>query len=109
MSPKAKSLIPAIASLTVTPFLLFCQIVGVLLASMILAEESNPMWVKILSMLVWVLIGALAVILPVWAFTTGKKSEIKASQIIGVVVGAGALVLQVYFILSFVSGGFLFL
>jgi polyferredoxin len=76
---------------------------------MILAEESNPIWVKTLSMLVWVLIGALAVFLPVWAFITGKKSEIKASQIIGGVVGAGALALQVYFILSFVSGGFLFL
>jgi len=76
---------------------------------MILAEESNPMWVKILSMLVWVLIGALAVFLPVWAFITGKKSEIKASQIIGGAVGASALALQVYFILSFVSGGFLFL
>lgn len=60
-------------------------------------------------MLVWVLIGALAVILPVWAFITGKKLTIKASQIIGGVVGASALVLQVYFILSFVSGGFLFL
>lgn len=60
-------------------------------------------------MLVWVLIGVLAIILPVWAFIIGKKANIKASRIIGGVVGAIALVLQVYFILSFVSGGFLFL
>jgi len=108
VSSKSKSLTLAIVCVAVTPFLLFGQVVGLILASMILTEDSNPIWAKILSIVVWVLIGALAVSLPVWAFIVGKRSKIKASQIIGGIVGTIALALQVYLILSLVTGGFLF-
>ena len=75
---------------------------------MILAEDNNPIWAKILSIVVWVLIGALAVSLPVWTYIVGKKLQIKVAQIIGGIVGIIAIALQVYLILSLVTGGFLF-
>jgi len=108
VSSKSKSLTLAIVCVAVTPFLLFGQVVGLILASMILAEDNNPIWAKILSIVVWVLIGALAVTLPVWTYIVGKKSQIKAAQIIGGIVGIIAIALQVYLILSLVTGRFLF-
>jgi hypothetical protein len=98
----------------VSPFLLFFQVVFLLGASMIMYEPSNPWWVKLIAFVIAILIGAVAIALPVISFVMGKRARrvittsdvpvagarrAVASQVISVIVLALGVVVEIYLVL----------
>jgi hypothetical protein len=89
-------------------------VVAFLLAAMIIYEPSNPLFIKIASVVAVVLICAVAIALPLTAFVMGKRARnfIKVSdtpiagaskaltaQVISGVVFAGVVIVQIFVIL----------
>lgn len=75
MASSTKALVVSLIGALVSPFLLFFQVVFLLGASMIVYEPSNPVWIEIIFVLIVILIGALAIALPVTSFTMGKRAR----------------------------------
>lgn len=89
MTPHREStgLLLAISSIVATPALWFVQFVA--------------MWLELsVAAVVVLLIGASSFVLPFLAFRTGRAAGAKVPQLIGGLVGAVALVAQVWVIVS---------
>ena len=114
MATSNKAFVVALISAIVCPLLLFAEIVAVMLADMITYEPGNPLIIKIASVVVVVLICAVAVALPVTAFAMGKRarnfirlsdtpiagaSKALTAQVIAGVVFAGVVIVQIFVIL----------
>ena len=114
MATSNKAFVVALISAIVCPLLLFAEIVAVMLADMITYEPGNPLIIKIASVVVVVLICAVAVALPLTAFVMGKRarndirsndtfvagaSKALASQVIAGILAAGVVIVQIILIL----------
>ncbi len=99
----------ALASLILSPILIFIEMVAVLGAAMITYEPANPFVVKALSVAVVVLIALVALALPVLAIISGRRARAAsrltgtggsglatAAVVVGVVVVGFVLAAQVY-------------
>lgn len=114
MTAATRALVLAIVSVVALPFLVFVEVVAFLLAGMVTYEPSNPAIVKIASVVVFILIGVVALALPAIAFLTGGRARrvirasgtdapgvgkaVTAQVVAGIVVLAVAAV-QVYLVL----------
>ncbi len=114
MATSTKAIVVALISAVVCPLLLYFEVVAFLLAAMIIYEPSNPLFIKIASVVAVVLICAVAIALPLTAFVMGKRARnfIKVSdtpiagaskaltaQVISGVVFAGVVIVQIFVIL----------
>ncbi len=114
MATSTKAFVVALISAVVCPLLLYFEVVAFLLAAMIIYEPSNPLFIKIASVVAVVLICAVAIALPLTAFVMGKRARnfIKVSdtpiagaskaltaQVISGVVFAGVVIVQIFVIL----------
>jgi len=59
-----KPIVLAITSLVVTPLLLFWQAISFFLGAMVLTEESNPLWIKVIIWFVMVGVALVVIYLP---------------------------------------------
>jgi len=89
------SLVLAIVSLLVTPVVLWVQTIALLLADMITYEPSNPVWVKVLAVVVVIALGVGALLLPLFAFLSNAR--VASRVIAGVALGVWGLA-QLFFI-----------
>jgi hypothetical protein len=107
------SFVFALVSVILTPILLFIEFTALLFADMVTYEPANPLWVKIISIVVVILLGLLALAVPVLAVIMGRKSRASAKSIptngaglataavvIAGIVTAVVVVVQVYAILT---------
>ncbi len=114
MATSTKAIVVALISAVVCPLLLYFEVVAFLLAAMIIYEPSNPLFIKIASVVAVVLICAVAIALPLTAFVMGKRarnfikvsdtpiagaSKALAAQVISGVVFAGVVIVQIFLIL----------
>lgn len=103
----------ALVSLVLCPILVFVEFTAWFGASMIANESANPVWSKVLSFVFVALVALVALALPVLAITTGRKAGATtqavgaggsrlatAAVVIGVIVLAGVLAVQVYFLVA---------
>lgn len=103
----------AIVSLVLSPILLFVEFTAWFGAGMIAYESANPVWSKVLAFAFVALIALLAFALPVLAMRSGRKARAAVSAtgargsglataavVIGVIVTAGAMLVQVYALIS---------
>jgi len=113
MATSTKAFVVALISVIVCPILLFIEVVALMLASMIIYEPSNPVLIKVASVVVVILIGAVTVVLPAMSFFMGKRarnlikssdtpmagaSKALAAQVIAGVVLAVAVIVQIFMI-----------
>lgn len=114
MATSTRAFVVALISVIVCPLLLYVEVVAFLLAAMIIYEPSNPLLIKIASVVAVILICAVAVALPVTAFVMGKRarnlirlsdtpiagaSKALAAQVISGVVFAGVVIVHIFLIL----------
>ena len=114
MATSSKAFVIALISVIICPLFLYIEVVAFLLADMITYEQGNPLIIKIASVVVVILICAVAVALPVTAFIMGKRarnfirlsdtplagaSKALDAQVIAGVVFAGAIIAQIFLIL----------
>ncbi len=85
----------ALASVILTPILLFIEFTALFGAGMITYEEANPLWVKIIAVIVVILIGLIVVAVPALAVVIGIKSRAaaKSTQTKGVGLATAAVVI----------------
>jgi hypothetical protein len=111
MATLNKAFVVALISVIVSPFLLFIEIVALMLADMIIVEPSNHLFIKIIALVVVILICAVTVVLPIIAFLMGKRardsikssntpmvgaSKALATQVIAGVVLAVIVIVQIF-------------
>jgi hypothetical protein len=89
------ALVLAIASAVVTPVLVFLEFSGLLLVGMILYEPSNSVVIKVIAMVALILLAALALVLPLFAFFSNSSA---ASRVIAGLVLAGWAAAQLYLV-----------
>ncbi len=119
MATSTKALLLAVISVVVSPWLVWIELVALLLADMVTYERANPFWVKVAVVVAVLLIAALTFVLPVAALITGKRArsfiapgaiapgeivaagarKALASQVIAGVVLALVVAAQAYFVL----------
>jgi len=114
MSTSTRAFVVALISVIICPLFLYFEVVAFLLAAMIIYEPSNPLLIKIASVVAVILICAVAVALPVTAFIMGKRarnasrspdtpiagaSKALAAQVIAGVVFACVVIVQIFLIL----------
>jgi hypothetical protein len=114
MATSTKALVYAIITAIACPFLLFGEVVVFMLAAMIALEPSNTLLIKVVSVVVVILIGAIVVALPITAFVMGKRarnvtgsrdtpiagaSKALVAQVIAGVVFAGVVLVQMFLFL----------
>ena len=114
MATSTRAVVVALISVIICPLFLYFEVVAFLLAAMIIYEPSNPLLIKIASVVAVILICAVAVALPVTAFVMGKRarnlirlsdtpiagaSKALAAQVISGVVFAGVVIAQIFLIL----------
>lgn len=106
------SFVLALVTVIVAPILVFIEGTALLGASMVTYEPANPLWVKVLSVVIVVVIGLLALGLPVIALIAAARARTAAKSdptrgaglatsalVIAGIVSVGVLLAQVYFIL----------
>ena len=114
MTLSARALILTLISVIACPLLCFVEVVAFMLAAMITNEPTNPLLIKVASVLAVILIGGIALALPVGAILIGQRVRNRISsgdtsgtgarmalisQVIAGVVGAGVVFVQVYLVL----------
>ena len=114
MATSTRAVVVALISVIICPLFLYFEVVAFLLAAMIIYEPSNPLFIKIASVVAVILICAVAVALPVTAFIMGKRarnfirisdtpiagaSKALTAQVIAGVVFAGVVIVQIFVIL----------
>ena len=114
MATSTRAFVVALISVIICPLFLYFEVVAFLLAAMIIYEPSNPLLIKIASVVAVILICAVAVALPVTAFIMGKRarnfirisdtpiagaSKALTAQVIAGVVFAGVVIVQIFVIL----------
>lgn len=113
MKHPATSFVLALVSVILVPILLFIEFTALFFAAMVTYEPNNPMWVKIVSVIVVILIGLLTLSIPVSAVLMGARARATARSthaqgtglataavVIAGIVTAVALVTQVFVIFS---------
>lgn len=116
MKRPVSSFVLALISLVLSPIVIFIQFTALFGAAMITYEPNNSPIVKALAVAVVILIGLLALAVPVLALVLGTKARTAAQSIptegtglataaivIAGIVTAGIVVVQVYFILMVVG------
>lgn len=106
------SFILALASVILAPILIFIEFTALFFAAMVTYEPANPLWIKIISVVVVILIGLLTLSVPVLAVIMGIRARATAKLVptkgdglataaivIAGIVSAGVLVAQAYLIL----------
>ena len=109
MNRPITSFILGIASLILSPILLWVEVVAFMLAAMITYEPANSLWVKILSVVVVVAVGLLALSLPTITLVLARRSSAApgpeagkrsgfalTAAVLGILVIAGVLAFQLY-------------
>lgn len=112
MKRPVTSFVLALVSLVVSPIVVYFEVVALLLAGMIIYEPANATVLKVLSVVVAIAIGLIALIVPVLAFVIGSKVRAAskaapipraglatAAMVIAGIVIAGVVLAQVYLIL----------
>lgn len=102
----------AVASLILSPVLVFIEITALLFAAMVIYEPTNPPAAKVLSVAFVVVVGLFASAVPVIAIITATKARAASSQtapqgsglataavVIAGIAGAAAVVSQAYVVL----------
>lgn len=87
------ALVLAIASAVVTPALLFVEFSGLFLVGMIVMEPANSVVIKSIAVVAIVLLAALALVLPLYAFFSNSSA---ASRVIAGIVIIGWLATQIF-------------
>jgi hypothetical protein len=113
MNRPVTSFVFALVTVFLSPILLFIEFTALFGAGMITYEDANPLWVKIISVVVVILIGAFAVAVPALALFMGIKARAVAKStptkgvglataavVIAGIVTAGVVMSQVFVILS---------
>lgn len=106
------SLVLALASLILSPILIFIEVVALIFAAMVSAESANPLWVKVLSGAVVFAVGLLTLAVSVIALVSSTRARAAskatstsgagvatAAVVIAGIVTAGVLVAQVFIVL----------
>ena len=106
------SLVLALASLILSPILIFIEVVALIFAAMVSAESANPLWVKVLSGAVVFAVGLLTLAVSVIALMSSTRARAAskatstsgagvatAAVVISGIVTAGVLVAQVFIVL----------
>jgi hypothetical protein len=101
----------ALASVILCPILVFIEFTALFGAAMITYEPTNPLWVKIISVVVVFVIGLVALAVPVLVVIMGSKARAAvkstttkgtglatAAMVIAGIVTAGVVVTQVYLV-----------
>jgi hypothetical protein len=111
MTLSTKALVVALISVIFSPVLIATESIAFFLSAMLMYEPSNVLIIKIVSVIVVVLIAAVALAPPVIAFVMGKRarsfirsseitvtgsSKALVAQVIAGIVIAGVLIMQVY-------------
>ena len=113
MNRPVTAFIFALASVILTPILFFIEFTALFFAAMVTYEAANPLWVKIITVIVVILIGLLTLSVPVIAFIMGARARAAAkatpakgaglataAMVIAGIVTAGVVVGQAYLILT---------
>jgi hypothetical protein len=113
MKRPVTSFILALASVILAPILLFIEFTALVLAAMVTYEPANPLWIKIISVIVVILIGLLSLSVPVLAVILGIRARASAKLastegaglataaiVIAGIVAAGVGATQLYIILT---------
>ena len=113
ISSSTQALVVTLISVIVCIFLPNIEVVTFMLAAMITYEPGNPLLIKVASVVAVILIGAVALALPVTAFFMGKsarnlirtsdtliagESKALAAEAIAGVVVAGVVIVQIYLV-----------
>ena len=114
MTLSTRALIVTLISVIACPLLCFVEVVAFMLAAMITNEPTNPLLIKVASVLAVIVLGCVALALPVGAFLLGQRARNRissdetrgasagmslTSQVIAGVVAAGVAFVQVYLVL----------
>jgi hypothetical protein len=99
-------------SVILSPIMLWLEVVALLFSSMVVAEPANPLFVKAITVVVVVVLGLLALALPIAGLVMGSRARkvapvephtgagmALASVVIGGVVSAVVLLVQGYLVL----------
>ena len=112
MKRPVTSFILALVSVILAPILFFIEFTASFFAAMVIYEPANPLWIKIISVIVVILIGLLSLSVPVLAVIMGVRARATAKLVptegaglataaivIAGIVTAGVAALQLYIIL----------
>lgn len=112
MTRPVTAFVLALASVILTPVLLFIEFTALFFASMVTYEPANPLWVKVIVVVVVVLIGLFTLSVPVAALIVGIRARAAAklaptkgaglataAVVIAGIVAAGTAAVHVYLIL----------
>ena len=113
MKRPVTSFVLALVTVVLSPIVIFIEYTAAIGAAMITYEAANPIWVKIIAVVVVILIGlfslavpALVVIMGIRARAVATSTQTKgaglatAAVVIAGIVTAGVVVFQVYLILT---------
>jgi len=105
-------IIPATISVVLAPLMLFVQGTISFLGSMILAEENNPLWTKVITWVVMFVVACCAISLPTFALVhairerklngAGNKFKTVLSVILASVAFVAMLLAQVWLLPSLI-------
>ena len=108
MKRPAAAFVLGVVSLILCPILVFIEFTALFGAGMIAYEPANPVWIKALAFVFVVLVGLLALALPVVVIRLGRRARAAsrstgedasglatAAVVIGVIVTVGVLAVQV--------------
>ncbi len=106
------SFVTSMTSVILSPIMLWLEVVALLFSSMVVAEPANPLFVKAITVVVVVVLGLLALALPVAGLVMGSRARkvaqvephtgagmALAALVIGGVVSAVVLLVQGYLVL----------
>ena len=112
MKRPVTSFILALVSLILSPILVVLELSALFFAGMVIYEPANSTVVKVLSAMVVIIIGLVALALPLLAIMSGRKARAAsrtaqtggtglatASLVIAGIVTAGVVAAQVYYVL----------
>jgi len=116
MKRPVSSFVVALVSVVLSPTLVFVEMVALLFAGMVNYEPSNSTAVKVLTVIIVIAIGLVALAIPVIAFIMGRKARAAstlelmpraglatAAMVIAGIVTVGVVLAQVYMILMVVG------
>ena len=102
----------ALASVILTPVLLFIEFTALFFASLVTYETANPLWIKVIVVVVVILIGLFTLSVPLAALIVGIRARAAAklaptksaglataAVVISGIAVAGTILSQVYLIL----------
>jgi hypothetical protein len=113
MKRPVTSFVFALVTVFLSPIVIFIEFTALFGAGMIAYEDANPIWVKIIAVVVVILIGLVAVAVPALVLLMGIKARAAAKStptkgvglataaiVIAGIVTAGVAAFQVFVLLS---------